>query len=497
MSTQSIDPRTGQEFGPVLADSDDQQVRATCLEAEHAAPFWASLALQRRAEVMELLADTLDAAESDLVPLADSETALGSVRLTGELARTTFQLRLLAGAVRAGTYAQQMFDEAVAGAPPQGHPELRRLLVPIGPVAVYAASNFPFAFSVAGGDTASALAAGCPVVVKAHPGHPQTSEAVLGLLRGALTAAGVPVGVIGMVRGFSAGTTLIQDPAIRAAAFTGSRGGGRALFDLASSRPEPIPFYGELGSVNPVVVLASAVSRPDLARDYVDSLLLGAGQFCTNPSVLFVPAGSGLVETITAELSGRPAGLLLHGGVVAALDSSLAEVMAAPGVSVLAGEAGQAAVSADSSLSRGPLLLGTTALALAADRTPLEVECFGPAGLLVEYDTTVELRTVLASMEGALVGCVFGEADDPAAPEVIVALAGRVGRLAWNAWPTGVAVSPAQHHGGPWPSTTSPLYTSVGVTAIPRFLRPLVYQSLPEQLIPATWATPEAPNGAA
>jgi NADP-dependent aldehyde dehydrogenase len=492
VSTQSIDPRTGQEFGPLLADSDDQQVRATCLEAARVARLWGSLTPRRRADVLEVLADALDASASTLAPLADSETALGRVRLTGEVARTTYQLRLLAAAVAAGTYAEPMLDDAVPGAPPEGHPELRRALMPIGPVAVYAASNFPFAFSVAGGDTASALAAGCPVVVKAHPGHPQTSQEVHRVLRAGLAAAGVPEGVVGMVRGFEAGLTLIQDPAIRAAAFTGSRRGGRALWDLANARPDPIPFYGELGSVNPVVVLPSAVHKPDLARDYVDSLLLGAGQFCTNPSVLFVPAGASLVQEITGELAGRPAGVLLHRGVAEELERSVAEVMAAGGVGVLAGEPPHAAAPADGGLSRGSLLLGTSAAKLIEDPVALGVECFGPVGLLVEYEGTVELLAALSVMEGALVGSVFGADDDTAAPEVIAALGDRVGRVAWNAWPTGVAVSRAQHHGGPWPAATSPLHTSVGVTAIRRFLRPVVYQSVPEQLLPAPLASREA-----
>jgi NADP-dependent aldehyde dehydrogenase len=491
VSTQSIDPRTGQEFGPLLADSDDQQVRVTCREAERAAPLWGSLMPRRRAEVLESLADALDASASALVPLAESETALGVVRLAGEVARTTYQLRLLAGAVAAGTYGEPMMDDAVPGSPPEGHPELRRALLPIGPVAVYAASNFPFAFSVAGGDTASALAAGCPVVVKAHPGHPQTSQEVHGVLRAGLAAAGVPEGVIGMVRGFGAGSTLIQDPAIRAAAFTGSRRGGRVLWELASSRPEPIPFYGELGSVNPVVVLASAVRQHDLARDYVDSLLLGAGQFCTNPSVLLVPAGAPLVEEIAAELVGRPPGVLLHRGVADELERSVAEIMAAADVRVLAGQPPQALAPGDGSLSRSALLLGASAAKLVGQSAALAVECFGPVGLLVEYESTAELLSVLSVMEGALVGSVFGAADDGAAPEVIAALGDRVGRVAWNTWPTGVAVSRSQHHGGPWPATTNPLHTSVGVTAIRRFLRPVVYQSVPEQLLPASVATQE------
>lgn len=498
MSTQSIDPRTGLGFGPELEDSDAEQVRLACLEAERAGSVWGPLAPDRRAGVLETLADALDAQAELLVPLADSETALGTARLGGELARTTFQLRMLADAARSRVYATPLVDAAAAGAPPAGHAEVRRLLVPLGPVAVYAASNFPFAFSVAGGDTASALAAGCTVVVKAHPGHPQTCEAVHGVLRRGLADAGVPAGVIGMVRGFGAGAALIQDPAIRAGAFTGSQRGGRALFDLAAARPDPIPFYGELGSVNPVVVLPSAVARPKLASDYLDSLLMGAGQFCTNPSLLFVPAGAALVDQIATELSARAPGMLLYPGVLEQLEHSVARVAAAAGVSVLAGArdgrsggGGADDGGSDGALERSPLLFGVSAAALLEDHTPLETECFGPVGVLAQYDSTEELLAVLASMEGALCGCVHGETGDPNARAVIAALAERAGRVAWNAWPTGVSVNRTQNHGGPWPATTNPLHTSVGTTAIRRFLRPVAFQSVPLELLPEAAAAPE------
>lgn len=491
MTTQSIDPRTGKTFGPQLEDSDEVQVRRVCVEAERAGSIWGPLAPDRRAAVLETLADALDAESDRLVLLADSETALGAARLTGELARTTFQLRMLAGAVRAGTYTAPLVDEAVEGAPPAGHPEIRRILVPLGPVAVYAASNFPFAFSVAGGDTGSALAAGCTVVVKAHPGHPQTSEEVHGVLRAALVQEGLPEGVIGMVRGFDAGAQLIQDPAIRAGAFTGSQRGGRALFDLAAGRPDPIPFYGELGSVNPVVVLASALGRPGLARDYVDSLLLGAGQFCTNPSLLFVPSGSALVDEIMDEIAGRAAGVLLYPGVAEHLERSVDRVASAAGVEVLAGARHHEAGDGDRSLSRNPLLFGVRASELLRDRTALETECFGPVGVLAQYDDTEELLAVLSTLDGALAGCVHGEVDDPDARSVVAAVADRVGRVVWNGWPTGVGVNRAQHHGGPWPATTSPLHTSVGVTAIRRFMRPVAFQSVPAELLPSGAAAAE------
>lgn len=490
MTTQSLDPRTGSVFGPELEDSDERHVRRVCLDAEAAQPVWGALSSERRATVLEALAEALDAQSDRLVPLADSETALGPVRLTGELARTTFQLRMLAGAVRADAYTAPLIDEAAPGPPPVGHAEIRRILVPIGPVAVYAASNFPFAFSVAGGDTASALAAGCTVIVKAHPGHPQTSEAVHAILCDALAEHGLPRAVIGMVRGFSAGGSLIQDPAIRAGAFTGSQRGGRALFDLAASRPDPIPFYGELGSVNPVVVLPSAASRPNLASDYLDSLLMGGGQFCTNPSVLFVPPGGTLVDEIAAEICNRSSGPLLHPGIVEELERNIDRVASVAGVSVLAGARHRE--TGDGALSRSPLLLSVSAADLLTDRAPLEIECFGPVGLVSEYDGLEELVAVIGRMQGALAGCVHGETADPGAPAIIAALAARVGRVAWNAWPTGVSVNRAQHHGGPWPATTSPLHTSVGVTSIRRFLRPVAFQSVPAELLPGAWAQQES-----
>jgi NADP-dependent aldehyde dehydrogenase len=492
VTTQSMDPRTGIAFGPELEDSSDEQVRETCIAARRAGAGWSALAPARRAGVLEALADALDAQSARLVSLADSETALGSVRLTGELARTTFQLRMLADAVRDGSYTTPLVDEAVGGAPPAGHAEMRRSFMALGPVAVYAASNFPFAFSVAGGDTGSALAAGCTVVVKAHPGHPQTSEAVHGILCEALTAARIPASVVGMVRGFRAGSTLIQDPAIRAGAFTGSQRGGRALFDLATGRPDPIPFYGELGSVNPVVVLPSAAARPTLAKDYADSLLMGAGQFCTNPSILFVPAGAALVDEIVAEVSGREAGVLLYPGVLEQLERSVEHVAAAAGVTVLSGSLGSGSAAGSRGLSRSPLLFGVPAAELLADRTPLAVECFGPVGVVAQYQSSLELLAVLASMEGALAACVHGETTDPDARAVVAALADRAGRVAWNAWPTGVSVNRAQNHGGPWPATTSPLHTSVGVTAIRRFLRPVAFQSVPVELLPSGLAASES-----
>ncbi len=495
MSTQSIDPRNGVPFGPEFADSDDGQVRLACAEAASAFPRWSGLSAAARADVLTTMADKLDAATDQLVALADAETALGKVRLAGEVSRTTFQLRMLADDIRGGTYTDPIVDTEVSGAPPIGHPEIRRLLLPIGPVAIYAASNFPFAFSVAGGDTASALAAGCTVVIKAHPGHPQTSEAVHAILVKALVESNLPGGVVGMVHGFDAGAALIRDPEIRAGAFTGSQRGGRALLDLANARPDPIPFYGELGSVNPVVVMGSAAHRPTLAREYVDSLLLGAGQFCTNPSLLFVPASAAtLVEQIKAELTARERALLLHPGVVEQLERSIDLVASASGVEVLAGALHPAAVAGDRSLGREPLLFEVAAEHLLEDRTALEVECFGPVGVLSRYASQDELLSVLGSLEGALVGCVHAEVDDRGARQVVATLAQRVGRVVWNGWSTGVSVTRAQHHGGPWPATTNPLHSSVGTTAVRRFLRPVAFQGMPATMVPNATGSTSVPG---
>ena len=485
MPTQSIDPRTGDVFGNEIPDTTVAELAEITRRSAAVASSWASLPLPRRAEVLRAMADALDADAEELAALADRETALGLPRLTGEVARTSFTLRLFAEVVESGAVRAETLDPAVDGPPPAGHPELRRVLIPIGPVAVYGASNFPFAFSVGGGDTASALAAGCPVVVKAHPAHPQTSIAVYTRLRAGLHSCGIDPDVIQLVHGYQAGVALIDDPLIDAAAFTGSVAGGRALFDRAAARPNPIPFYGELGSINPVVVLPSAAERPSLAVEYVDSLLLGTGQFCTNPSLLLVPTGSGLVGAIAAELPQRDAGHLVSPGVAAHFSTTVAKVAAAPGVRQLAGALPDAPVGA---VTASPVVFTISAEQALADRTVLEVECFGPSGVIVEYDSAEQLVELLASLPGALVGCVHADIDDPRAAAAIAALTGRVGRVVWNGWPTGVAVTMSQHHGGPYPASTVSLHTSVGGTAVFRFLRPVAFQSLPAALLPESAA---------
>ncbi len=451
---------------------------AAAAAAAAAAPALAATSREERARWLEAVADALDAAGDELVPLAVAESHLPEARLTGEVARTTGQLRLFAAVLRDGGYLEVVVDHARPEAtPPQ--PELRRLLVPTGPVAVYAASNFPFAFSVAGGDTASALAAGCPVVVKAHPGHPELSRRTAAVVSAALTTAGAPEGAFALIEGTEEGRVLIQEPAISAGAFTGSLGGGRALFDLANGRPAPIPFYAELGSINPVVVTAEAVAADgeSLASGLVGSFTLGGGQFCTKPGVVFVPRDAGFEQQVAAARGGAKAAPLLNERIAAGFGQGLEALAGPDAVELVAGSRSSADADAPA-----PLVLSTTAAAVVADPEALLEECFGPVTLLVSYASTDELTAALSSLQGSLTGTVHAaEGEDVTALAAL--LAPRVGRLLFGGWPTGVAVTWSQHHGGPWPATTS-LHTSVGATAIRRFLRPLTFQDAPESVLP-------------
>ena len=429
------------------------------------------------ARLLAAAADALDAAAGELVPLAAEETGLGLPRLTGELARTTFQLRLYGS--EAPSRSGQT-DAADPDWPPAPRPQLRRVSVPIGPVVVFAASNFPFAFSVAGTDTAAALAAGCPVIVKANPGHPRLSERTAAIVTAALDATGAPAGTFALVHGEEEGRAVLTDPRIKAAAFTGSLRGGRALFDLAAARPEPIPFYGELGSVNPVFVTPLAAERrgPEIWAGFAGSYTLGLGQFCTKPGLLFVPEQAEAEAAIVAAVAGQPAGDLLTSRIADGYRAVRHELAGHPRVRIAydGGSAGRGAA---------PTLLVTSADALRDDPHALLIECFGPSALLVTYRDERELPGLARLLDGQLTATVHGELDDPVAPALLRELVDRAGRVVWNGWPTGVAVTGAMHHGGPYPATTAPLHTSVGTAAMSRFLRPVALQEVPEQLLTA------------
>ena len=478
---QGFDPRTGEPVGEPVAETADGEVDAIVASALAAAPAWgAGTALARRAEALEAVADALDDRAGELAAIADTETALGGERLTGEVARTTTQLRMFAGVLRDGHYRDAVVTHAEGVIP-----DLRRINRPVGPVAVFAASNFPFAFSVAGGDTASALAAGCPVVVKAHEAHPVTSDVTAEVVNAALASAGAPAGTFGLVHGVPAGLRLLRHPDIAAAGFTGSTAGGLALARICAERPVPIPFYGELGSVNPSVVLpgAAASRSAEVAAGYVASLTLGVGQFCTNPGLLFVPEDAGLLSAIGEVVGASAGGPMLSGRIFAGYEDAVAEVEDHPAVTELAvGRPGSGPWGAT------PRAFQLTLKEFAADLEVLSRERFGPAGLVITYPSVADLLPVLAALGGNLVGTVHadpGSAEDlDLARQVVAVLEHMVGRIVFNGWPTGVVVVAAQHHGGPWPATTVPAYTSVGTAAIRRWLVPVAYQNFPPELLP-------------
>ncbi|MFG2221536.1 aldehyde dehydrogenase (NADP(+)) [Streptomyces sp. NPDC048644] len=484
----SVDPRTGKRREQVAVEATAAEVD-TAVGAAHAArPALADRAV--RAALLRRAADLLDAAGERVIEAADAETALGPGRLTGELARTTYQLRSFADSVDEGAFLDVRIDHAdPALTPPR--PDLRRYKIPLGTVAVYAASNFPLAFSVPGGDTASALAAGCPVVIKAHPDHPATSELCAALLRRAAADVGLPDGVIGLVHGFQAGLDLVRHPQVCAAGFTGSVRGGRALHDAAAARPHPIPFHGELGSLNPVVVTESAAAEraEAIGAGLAGAMTLGTGQFCVKPGLVLAPegeAGDRLLTALTAAVSDTEAGVLLDHRMRDAFLDGVRTRAALPGVQapVTPGAGGEHTVSA------GFLTLPAAALAEDGTHDLLLEECFGPVTVLARYTDEAEVAAVLARLPGNLTATLQLGADESAGRDgagrgarLLADATALAGRVVVNGWPTGVAVAPAQHHGGPYPATTSTA-TSVGTTAAERWLRPVAYQDTPPALLP-------------
>lgn len=476
----SRDPRTGQSRGQVAVEADAAAVDAA-VRAAHAT-LDALADRPRRAALLRAAADGVESRAAELIAEADAETALGVPRLTGELARVAYQFRFFADIVDDGAFLGVVIDQADPSAVPP-RPELRRWKVPIGTVAVFASSNFPFAFSVPGGDTASALAAGCPVVVKAHPDHPQTSELVAQTLRAAAEKTGLPADVLVLVHGYQAGADLVRHPLISAVGFTGSIPGGRALFDLAASRPSPIPFYGELGSLNPVLVTERAArARPDeIASGLVASYTLGQGQFCTKPGLVLVPAGPAgdeLTRSAAATASAAAPGALLDARMRENFLTGFAARAAAPGVRTLTAAAAAPTGEAPQAVRAG--LLEVDAADLSGD---LLEECFGPVTVLVRYRDAADAEAALARLSGNLTATLHAESDEPDAAAWLTRLSRFAGRVIFGGWPTGVAVAPAMTHGGPYPATTTPT-TSVGATAVDRWLRPVTFQTVPPQLLP-------------
>ena len=422
---------------------------------------------------LERIGDLIIAAGDNLISTCTEETALSVDRLTGERGRTVNQLKMFADRVREGSWVDVRIDTALPDRKPLPRPDLRRMLIPVGPVAVFGASNFPLAFSVAGGDTASALAAGCPVVVKPHPSHPKTSALVAAAIMNAAEECRMPEGVFAMVdeNSVEIGLELVRHPFIKAVGFTGSTKAGRALFDAANSRPEPIPVFAEMGSLNPLFILPGALEKrwEAIARALTGSVSLGTGQFCTKPGLIFAQrseAFAHFASRLGEELSQVPKSRMLNEAISKRFTESLSKAK-----KYLRAEG-------------GAYLLVTNGEQFRKDGT-LHEEIFGPATLLIECQDADELIQLAGELDGQLTATIHADPQDNALSVLLLrVLKEKAGRVVWNSYPTGVEVSPSMQHGGPYPATTDSRFTSVGTAAIQRFARPVCYQGLPLELLP-------------
>jgi NADP-dependent aldehyde dehydrogenase len=477
----SVDARTGDERETSAHESTPDEVASLVRAASKGAPWLAALTREARADLLAAVAQRLEKHCAEIVAVAERETALGEGRLRGEVVRTAYQLRFYGDVIREGGYLDVSIEHT--GKLPTGpRPDLRRTAVPLGPVAVFGPSNFPLAFGVLGTDTASALAAGCPVIAKAHASHPETSELTAAIAGDALVSHGAPPGVLAIVHGRKAGLNLVTSAPITAVGFTGSLTGGRFLADLAAARPTPIPFYGELGSVNPLVVspAAARARAAEIGAGFAASMTLGGGQYCTKPGILLLPAGSdgdNVHECVVKALRETAAVTLLNDATREAFVSGTtrAAAMAQDSVGYSSSPVGRRI---------WPVLLETDAKVLLDSPThELLDEHFGPFALVVRYADLGEAESVLELLPPALTGTLHTVSDDPDAARLMARLAQRSGRVVFNGYPTGVTVSWGMQHGGPYPASTS-LFTSVGASAVRRFIRPVTFQDAPLALLP-------------
>ena len=484
----AINPATGTAIGP-------EYLWATTCDIDKAAQLAAKAFTEfsrwpgrKRQSLLNRIATLLEANATIIVERANQETALPMARLQGELARTCFQIRLYGEAAASGLIVGARIDHADPSRKPLPKPDLRSMMVPLGPVVVFSASNFPLAFSVAGGDTASAFAAGCPVIVKPHHGHLGTSEIVGLLIQQAARECGAPEGLFSMLYGDGRdiGIALVEHPLVKAVGFTGSRKGGRALMDAAAARPEPIPVYAEMGSINPVFVLSGALdqSAEEIATGLHGSVTLGVGQFCTSPGLVFVEscaAATTFLSKLKSLMESSPAGTMLTSGLCSAYCAGVEKMSKADGVKCLASpESDTGAGKAQA----GAALFNTTAETFLGERSLME-EVFGPSTIIVECSSPAQMLAAAGQLEGQLTATIHSTpAELEANRELIHALSTKVGRLVFNGFPTGVEVAHAMTHGGPYPATSDGRTTSVGTRAIERFLRPVTYQDFPDSVLP-------------
>lgn len=484
VATFRSDPAHGpaHDFGEATADLVDR----ACQAAEDAFWSYAETTRAERAACLCAIAEEIEARAAAITQIATAESGLPQARIEGERGRTTGQLRLFADHIERGDYLDRRVDPALPDRTPLPRPDIRMVQRPLGPVAVFGASNFPLAFSTAGGDTASALAAGCPVVLRGHQAHPGTAEIIAEAIHAAITRCGMPAGVFALLQGGgnAVGQALVTHPLIRAVGFTGSLRGGRALFDLCAGRPEPIPFFGELGSINPMFILPQALGARGtaIAQGWAASLTMGAGQFCTNPGVAIVidgPDAARFAEAAQSALGDVAAQTMLTDGIAAAYRSGCATALAAPGVDPLIRGQGQA-----DGRTALPVLLRVSGDTWQS-RPDLHHEVFGPLGILITVRDAPQMEAIARDLEGQLTCTLHLDAGDTDhARRLMPILERKAGRVLANGFPTGVEVCDAMVHGGPYPASTNFGATSVGTMAIRRFLRPVAYQNMPAALLP-------------
>ncbi|WP_223464103.1 aldehyde dehydrogenase (NADP(+)) [Pseudomonas sp. GL-RE-26] len=479
----SHDASTGEALPYSFVQATAHEVDAAVQAAAAAYPTFRNLPATRRAQFLEAIAAQLDALDDEFVALVTRETALPSARIQGERGRTSGQMRLFAQVLRRGDFYSARIDRALPERQPLPRVDLRQYRIGVGPVAVFGASNFPLAFSTAGGDTAAALAAGCPVVFKAHSGHMATAECVANAILRAAEQTDMPKGVFNMIYGAGVGEALVKHPAIQAVGFTGSLKGGRALCDMAAARQQPIPVFAEMSSINPVLVLPEALRArgEKIAGELVASVVQGCGQFCTNPGLVIgirAPEWTAFSARVSNLMAAQPAQTMLNAGTLDSYEKGLRALLEHPGVTHLAGH------DQLGNQARPQLFKADVSLLLNGDPL-LQEEVFGPTTIIVDVADKVELRQALNSLHGQLTATLIGEASDlQTHADLLVLLEQKVGRVLFNGYPTGVEVCDAMVHGGPYPATSDARGTSVGSLAIERFLRPVCYQNCPDALLP-------------
>ena len=483
---KTFNPQLNLENENVFVEATSEEINQAAALAAEAFKSFRRISGEKKAEFLNAIADEILALDNDLIQTYCSESGLPEGRAKGERGRTIGQLRMFAELVKEGSWVEASIDTAIPNREPMPKPDLRKMLIPLGPVVVFGASNFPLAYSTAGGDTAAALAAGCPVIVKSHPMHAGTGELVASAIVKAAHKTGMPNGVFSNLNssGIEVGVQLVQHPQVKAVGFTGSIRGGRALFDLGSKREEPIPVFAEMGSINPVVILPKALnSRGEgLAKTYAGSITLGTGQFCTNPGLLLGVKGESLtsfIQNLSKEIIKIEPSCMLHPNIIGAYENNKQKALAQPEISVVAdyGDEVQTNYARQTITTvEGHIFLKNPAL---------HQEVFGPYSLVVECENVKQLEAIILNLEGQLTGTLISDNDEASQyPELISALQNRVGRLIYNGVPTGVEVCPSMNHGGPYPASTDSRFTAVGIHSIKRWVRPFSYQDWPNALLP-------------